>query len=343
MSIVHDLLNLCESMQLMNEGISFKMDFKGFQEFLTSHEYGFEDISTSKANRLRIYSRMHKSDLILTFDKNTNKLLNYSTLGSNIRNVPAIDLTDHFTDGQTPRDFLKLLAQVLPEFKLPELRSLEGKYKITQPKNKDELIKSIRLAINDKGLNCSLNHIDTSLVTDMSALFTKEFREFNGDISKWDVSKVTTMKEMFYNSRFTGDISNWNVSNVKDMSDMFAITRFNGDISKWNVSNVTNMDHMFANSGFNSDISKWDVSNVTNMVGMFVTTDFNQDISKWDVSKVTDMRGMFENSQFNKNISKWDVSNVTKMSGMFYKSKFNQNISKWNVSNVKDMSHMFEE
>ena len=47
----------------------------------------------------------------------------------------------------------------------------------------------------------------------MSALF--ESSRFNGDISKWDVSNVRNMNEMFCDSEFNGDISKWNVSNVK--------------------------------------------------------------------------------------------------------------------------------
>jgi len=33
--------------------------------------------------------------------------------------------------------------------------------------------------------------------------------KFNGDISKWDVSKVTNMDSMFSGSKFNGDISQW--------------------------------------------------------------------------------------------------------------------------------------
>ena len=32
---------------------------------------------------------------------------------------------------------------------------------------------------------------------------------FNGDISKWDVSKVTSINYMFHGSKFNGDISMW--------------------------------------------------------------------------------------------------------------------------------------
>ena len=40
-----------------------------------------------------------------------------------------------------------------------------------------------------------MNFIDTSNVTDMFAVFAGT--EFNGDISKWDISNVTSMKKMF--------------------------------------------------------------------------------------------------------------------------------------------------
>jgi len=38
---------------------------------------------------------------------------------------------------------------------------------------------------------------------------------------------------MFAFSNFNGDISKWDVSSVKDMSNMFQCSNFNGDISKW--------------------------------------------------------------------------------------------------------------
>ena len=89
------------------------------------------------------------------------------------------------------------------------------------------------------------------------------------DISDWDVSNVTNMSFIFYNSKkleSIGDLSSWDVSNVTDMNGMFFYCnalKTVGDISGWNVSNVTHMSRMFYEcKSFNQDISSWDVSNV---------------------------------------------------------------------------------
>ena len=72
--------------------------------------------------------------------------------------------------------------------------------------------------------------------------------KFNGDISEWDVSKVTDMTEMFMNSEFNGDISKWDVSKVESTISMFQGSKFNGDISKWNLSNNGDFSWMVAQS-----------------------------------------------------------------------------------------------
>ncbi|SVD51279.1 uncharacterized protein METZ01_LOCUS404133, partial [marine metagenome] len=100
-------------------------------------------------------------------------------------------------------------------------------------------------------------------------------------------------------SSFNGDISSWDVSSVTSMSLMFqTVQNFNQDLSGWDVSNVTSMYYMFQYArSFNQDISDWDVSSVTNMQEMFKTAyDFNQDISSWDVSSVTNMGSMFDDA-----------------------------------------------
>jgi surface protein len=191
------------------------------------------------------------------------------------------------------------------------------------------------------GQGDDVTKVCTSLITDMSGVFANN-TNFNQDISSWDVSNVTDMSSLFYESAFNQDISFWDVSKVIDMSSMFYGAPFNQDISSWDVSNVTDMSFMFNGTPFNQDISSWDVSNVTKMYYMLAGTPFNQNISTWDVSSVTDMSYMLEDANaFNQPIGNWDVSNVTDMSFMFSDSLFNQDISNWDVSNVTNMDVMF--
>ena len=93
-------------------------------------------------------------------------------------------------------------------------------------------------------------------------------------------SGIEDMTDIFYYKRnFNGDISHWDVSSVKNMYRMFYTAEsFNQDISHWDVSFTTNMGYIFSKTPFNQDISKWDVSSVTNMENMFYETQFNQQL-----------------------------------------------------------------
>ena len=115
-----------------------------------------------------------------------------------------------------------------------------------RPNDAKELRTLVGRRIKDDGPNCNLNDIDTSLITDMSGLFCRTGRSaFNGDISKWNVSNVESMADMFNKSAFNGDISNWDVSKVRYMGWMFAYSNFDGDLSKWNVDNNCMTGNMF--------------------------------------------------------------------------------------------------
>lgn len=90
---------------------------------------------------------------------------------------------------------------------------------------------------------------------------------FNANLSKWDVSRVLNLKELFEGcTAFTGiGLNNWNIQNANDISYMFYNTPlFNNNLSKWDTSKVTNMKHTFTNSySFTGiGIDTWNTANV---------------------------------------------------------------------------------
>ena len=168
-----------------------------------------------------------------------------------------------------------------------------------------------------------------------------------GEISNWDVSKVTNMFRMFYGaSSFNQPLNNWDVSNVTDMWSMFdGAVSFNQPINNWDVSSVTNMSYMFEDAEyFNQPLNKWDVSSVTNMRGVFFgASSFNQPLNNWNVSNVTNMYRMFTGAvSFNQPLNKWNVSNVSGMESMFMGARsFNQPLNDWNVCKVTSICYTF--
>ena len=63
--------------------------------------------------------------------------------------------------------------------------------------SKRQLQGLIKRCCHSFGSKCDLNWVDVSGLTDFSWLFCSSDRDFDGDISRWNVSNVTTMKCMF--------------------------------------------------------------------------------------------------------------------------------------------------
>lgn len=182
--------------------------------------------------------------------------------------------------------------------------------------------------------------------TNMEKMFTTHPVRF--DLTKWDMSSVTSLVEMFLNNiTFNQPIGIWNVSNVTNMLDTFRNAySFNQPIGDWDVSKVTTMHQTFMGaSSFNQPIGNWNVSKVTTMVGLFNgASSFNQPIGDWNVSSVTNISEAFRNaSSFNQPIGNWNLGSLTTMVRTFMgASSFNQPIGNWNVGNVTTMTEMFK-
>ncbi|GMI05427.1 hypothetical protein TrLO_g3069 [Triparma laevis f. longispina] len=86
---------------------------------------------------------------------------------------------------------------------------------------------------------------NTSEVTNMNCLFSaheddvgEAAKQFNDDISRWNVDRVENMLGMFcYAKSFNQDLSGWNVEKCKNMSFMFSgAEKFEDSIKNWDLS-----------------------------------------------------------------------------------------------------------
>ena len=153
-----------------------------------------------------------------------------------------------------------------------------------------------------------------------------------GLIKDWNTSLVTDMSELFvtdstifYTNNFNEDISKWDVSNVSSVEDMFNLaTEFNADISKWDMS-PTYVERMFLQaSAFDQDISKWDFSKVSDTSNMFTkATAFNNRGKPLGLNtgpKLVSTRAMFAfATSFDQTLT-MDTSGVVDMGYMFYET-----------------------
>lgn len=217
--------------------------------------------------------------------------------------------------------------------------------------------KQIKILVNcideSTGELISLAKIDTSKVTSMKELFANSKRTNFKDIKEWDTSKVKTFELMFFNTEFNEDISGWNVSSGRNFQSMFQrATQFNQPIgAEWDTSSATNMIGMFRfatnfNNGGAEFGEKWKMDKVEWTWEMFWGAEkFNQPLNHWNMSSVTKCYTMFMGAKaFNQPLDKWDLSNAINLAHMFNKAEsFNQDLSSWGnkLDKAKSMRRMF--
>ena len=109
---------------------------------------------------------------------------------------------------------------------------------------------------------------------------------YYGDINTWDVSRVTSMAEVFIGeTSFDSDIQDWDVSSVTNMTAMFfGATAFNQDISAWNVEKVTSMTNMFnsADAFDAGSLSFWNPFSLTVASGFMTLADTVANTADYD-------------------------------------------------------------
>lgn len=126
------------------------------------------------------------------------------------------------------------------------------------------------------------------------------------DVSKWDTSKVESMKSVFKGAKLANpDVSKWNTSKVKSMKAMFKNSKLaNPDVSDWDKVKVEDMERMFENAeNAKPDVSKWSVKNLSNAELIFSGTAAKE----LDIRNMRSLNGISEGKRTiynNKNLEK---------------------------------------
>ncbi|WP_125713717.1 BspA family leucine-rich repeat surface protein [Companilactobacillus kedongensis] len=307
---------------------------------------GIENFDTSKATDMRyMFASISslKSELDVShFDTSNVTLMNYmfngckaNIIGLSSFNTSKVTAMNYMLNGTNISDFTDI-----GNFDMSNVTTvanmLSGMTKLT---------------------SVDISKWNKSKITNISGLFSGDssLTDING-LADWDVSNVTDMSSLFYNTRLTdlSDIDNWNTENVTNMSMIFSnCIKLNGlNLINWNTSKVTDMSSMFSgDSNLNDDnlsgIENFDTKNVTNMAYMFNGTGFKiLDLSNFQTDKVTDIRQMFYNTKsLIRVIGKFKTPSLTMMSFLFSSSSISDlsrlNLSDWDTSKVTTMSNIF--
>jgi hypothetical protein len=150
------------------------------------------------------------------------------------------------------------------------------------------------------------------------------------DISKWNISSVLYLSQMFASFR----ASKSGAMIQLDLSTKPVTLEDGTSYTAWDLSNYSgSLYYMFGYLGrmahtLQIDLSSWDVSKVTDMQRMFLGTGQNTtvfslgDISCWNTGSVTNMASMFQytgqRATYSLDLSNWNVSKVTSYSGFAY-------------------------
>ncbi|MFT9470224.1 BspA family leucine-rich repeat surface protein [Leuconostoc pseudomesenteroides] len=167
------------------------------------------------------------------------------------------------------------------------------------------------------------------------------------DSANLDTSEVTTMVDMFYESKASSlDVSNFDTGKVTDMRGMFAYSAATTiDVSSFDAESVVDMGYMFQGSKASIlNLSGIDTSAVTDMRNMFAYSDATTiSLSDFKTKSVTDMQYMFaESAATTLDLSSFNTSEVTNMTHMFGGSKATViDVSSFSTNAVTDMQYMF--
>ena len=211
-----------------------------------------------------------------------------------------------------------------------------------------------------------LQNIDVSQIKDMSYLFD----------STYEREDLDGMFELF-GGEIVGDLSKWNLKNVKSMKNIFVGSNVES-YPKWYVEFakkhptyqpkskeelrkiLKEYENVWVGSGKVGGVKvrymalpliEIDVSGIKDLSYVFCSSkriekcvsrveDF-RGIEYWDVSGVENLNRAFMGSKINIDLKKWSVKNVKDFYEAFAETPFSQDVSDWEVSEGANVERVF--
>ena len=188
-----------------------------------------------------------------------------------------------------------------------------GSGKIAAPVNSSYLFSAKVSSLDNVPTFTNVTHFygaelfDMSGVTTLARAFAYMIRLEYINVSNWDIGNVTSLEYIFGapNGVVTGgmslkelDVRKWNVSKVTTLKNAFLGCKELEvlDVSLWDVSSLTTAHSAFKNCGKLKviDVGNWNVPLLTNLFNTFVNCENLRelDFSKWNAPNLSDSTAM---------------------------------------------------
>lgn len=158
-----------------------------------------------------------------------------------------------------------------------------------------------------RDFNQSINDwtLNTTSGVNINGMFqrgTAPSMAFNQPLNNWNVSKVTTMQQLFSNNAaFNSSLANWNVSSCTDFQLAFTgATAFNQSLATWTLPTTVSytMANMFNGAaGIQQSFAAWNLAKCTSL-GTFLsngnigTAAYDDTLVGWDANKLSGANGV---------------------------------------------------
>ena len=248
-------------------------------------------------------------------DKNTRSSYNYypktkeelrEILQIRLKKDKNADLTDINVSNITDMGLLKRTDIIHAS----PFKAMFGLFEDLDPHNINISNWDVSNVVNMQNMFCSCHNFNSNLkewdinsLQNASGMF-QNCESFVGEgLENWNTQNIERTKSMFHGCvNFNCNIGKWNVKKLTNASYMFTYCHsFEGiGIENWNVENLERAQSMFAGCElFNADISQWNFKKIKNISSILQgCKSFKHKLDNWNISEKCDVIFALKNVPF---------------------------------------------